>query len=254
MGRFALGHVPIDPLCAEEALDRIAGLVAAGDGGSVFTPNVDHVLLAEDDPAFRDAYAAASLSLVDGMPVLWAARLLGCPVPEKLSGSDLVLPLARRAALEGWRVYLFGAGPGVAERVAALLLQRFPSLQLAGFDSPQVDISAAPASRLAATLAIRDARPQLVLVALGSPKGELWASEARSTLAPAVLVSVGAALDFLVGAQRRAPAWVSSAGLEWLYRLAGNPRRLAGRYLVRGPRFGPLVLRWLWARRGSRRG
>jgi N-acetylglucosaminyldiphosphoundecaprenol N-acetyl-beta-D-mannosaminyltransferase len=250
MSRFFVGCVPIDPVTRVEALDRIASLVEEGAGGTVFTPNVDHVILADEDPAFRQAYAATSLSLVDGMPVVWAARLLGHPTPEKISGSDLVRPLARRAAGEGWRVYLFGGAPGVAERAAALLSIEFPGLQLAGFDAPSIDMNAPSAARLASLERIRESHPDVVLVALGSPKGELWAGEAREILKPAVLIGVGAALDFLTGAQRRAPRWMSRVGLEWLFRLACEPRRLARRYLLRGPRFVPIVLRSLHARWG----
>jgi len=248
MSRFFLGRVPIDPLSRVAALDRIATLVEAGTGGTVFTPNVDHVVLADEDPAFRGAYAATSLSLVDGTPVLWACRLLGCPIPEKVSGSDLVRPLADRAAREGWRVYLFGGAPGVVERAAAVLSLEFPGLQVAGADGPSIDLAAPPATRLDLVRRIRESRPDVVLVALGSPKGELWANEVRDALKPAILIGVGAALDFLTGAQRRAPRWMSNAGLEWLYRLASDPRRLARRYLLRDPKFGPIVLRCLWER------
>jgi len=249
MSRFFLGRVPIDPLTRGEALDRIARLVEEGEGGLVFTPNADHLVLAEELPAFRAAYAAASLSLVDGTPVLWACRLLGFPVPEKVSGSDLLRPLARRAADEGWRVYLFGGAPGVAERAGEILALEFPGLAIAGVDAPAVDLAAAMETREDAIRRIRESRPHVVLVALGSPKGELFAKEARDALKPAVIVGVGAALDFLTGAQKRAPRWMSRAGLEWAYRLASDPRRLARRYLVRDPRFGPIVLRSLLERR-----
>jgi N-acetylglucosaminyldiphosphoundecaprenol N-acetyl-beta-D-mannosaminyltransferase len=245
--------VPIDPVTLGEALDRVARLVEAGDGGTVFTPNVDHVVLADENPAFREAYAASSLSLVDGTPVLWACRLLGHPVPEKVSGADLLRPLAQRAAREGWRAYLFGGAPGVAGRAATRLRVDFPGLAVVGAEGPQVDLSAPPETRLAAVRRIQRARPHVVLVALGGLKAELWTREFAEALKPAVLIAVGAALDFLTGAQRRAPAWMSRAGLEWLHRLASDPRRLAARYLLRDPKFAPLVLRLLWDRRARRR-
>lgn len=252
MSRSFVGRVPVDLLTRDQALARIAELVAEGGGGTVFTPNVDHVVLAEEDSAFREAYAATRLSLVDGMPVLWATRLLGCPAPEKVSGSDLVRPLVRRAAEAGWRIFFLGGAPGVAERAAALLSAEHPGLRIAGVDSPAVDMSAPAATRFAVLDLVRQAHADLVLVALGSPKGELWAAEAREALAPAVLVGVGAALDFLTGQQRRAPRWMSNVGLEWLFRLAHDPRRLAGRYLLRGPRFVPILLRSLRERRVAR--
>lgn len=240
--RFFLGNVPVDPLTLEEAIDRIGSLVEA-DGGTVFTPNVDHVVLAEETPAFRSAYQTTSLSLVDGMPVLWACRLLGYRVPEKVSGADLVRPLIARAAAAGWRVYLLGGRPGVAASARGLLTAEFPDLQIAGVDSPPVDMGAPAAAREAIIDRIRQAAPDLVLVALGSPKGELFAAEARAALPATVIVGVGAGLDFLTGAQLRAPRWFSDHGIEWLYRLVLEPGRLWQRYLVRGPRFLPVVLR-----------
>jgi N-acetylglucosaminyldiphosphoundecaprenol N-acetyl-beta-D-mannosaminyltransferase len=241
--RIWLGSVPVDGVTRGEALARLAALVEAGEGGVVFTPNVDHVVLAGEDRRFREAYAACSLSLVDGMPVLWACRLAGLHVPEKLSGSDLVRPVASLASARGWRVYLLGGGAGVAERAADLLRKENPDLEIAGTASPLVDLSLPASRRQAIVDAIRATRPDVVLVALGSPKGEIFADEAREALRPAVIVCVGAGLDFLVGAVRRAPRWMSASGLEWTYRLLQEPRRLWRRYLVRGPRFLPILVR-----------
>ena len=241
--RFRIGHLPIDPLTFEQALAAIAALVEARAGGTVFTPNVDHVVLAEDDARFRTAYAEASLSLVDGVPVLAAARLLGHAVPEKVSGSDLLLPLAARAAHAGYSLYLVGAGPGVGEAAARRLQQLYPGLVVRGTDASLVDMDGPAEARAPVLRRAREARADLVLVALGSPKGELWAAEARPALAPSVLVAIGAGLDFLVGTQKRAPRIVSRIGLEWLYRLVHEPRRLWRRYVVRGPRFLPIALR-----------
>ena len=234
-----------------EGLERLARLVAARRGGTVFTPNVDHVVLASEDDAFREAYADANLSLIDGMGLVWACRLLGHEIPEKVSGADMVRPLLARAAADGWRVYLFGGAPGVVERARALLSLELPTLNVVGAAAPRIDLASPVAARLEDVRRIRQARPDVVLVALGSPKGERWSQEMRSVLEPAVIVAVGAALDFIAGAQRRAPRWMSNSGLEWLYRLASDPRRLARRYLVRDPKFGPIFLRSLRERRGK---
>jgi N-acetylglucosaminyldiphosphoundecaprenol N-acetyl-beta-D-mannosaminyltransferase len=247
--RVRLGHLPIDVVTRDEALERIAALVEAGQGGTVFTPNVDHVVLAESDERLRRAYAATSLSLVDGTPVLWACRALGYRVPEKISGSDLVAPLAQLCARRGFRLFLLGSTPAVLAEAACRLSARFPELAVAGTDAPRVDMEAGVGERRATWERVRAARAQLVLVALGSPKGELWAHEARADLRPAVIVGVGAGLDFLAGRARRAPAWMSRAGLEWLYRLAHEPRRLSHRYLVRDPRFVLVFARQWWRSR-----
>lgn len=235
--RVHLGALAIDDVTLEEAIDAIAELVRAGRGGSVFTPNVDHVVRAEDDARLRAAYASASLSLVDGTPVLWASRLLGAPLREKVSGSDLVLPLLERAARERWRVLFFGGAPGVGERAAERLGAIVPGLILAGALSPAVDVDRDPMVDPEVIDRVRAARPDLVLVALGCPKQEIFIHSVSAALGPAVLLGIGASLDFWAGAATRAPAWVSAAGLEWLYRLAREPRRLWRRYLVRDPKF-----------------
>ena len=251
MRRIRFGNIWIDSLTFAGALDEIERLVDAGAGGAVFTPNVDHVVQAESDAAFRDAYARASLSLVDGQPLLWASRLLGPPLPEKISGADLVAPLLERAGLRGWRVFLVGGMPGSAQAAA----KRFAAshgVQIAGVEDGRIDLASDPADE-ALLARISQARPHLVLVALGAPKQELWIAARHARLAPAVSLGIGAALDFAAGAARRAPPWMRQAGLEWLYRLAQGPRRLARRYLVNDPKFLAVLLRTWRSPRETRR-
>lgn len=251
--RIRLGRLPVDAVTFPEALDAIARMIEGATGGAVFTPNVDHVVMADDDERFNQAYQTATLSLADGMPVLWASRLFGEPLPEKISGSDLVMPLMERAEREGWRVYLLGGAPGVGERAAEQLVLRFPRIVVAGTDAPRIDMSAPAAARADVLERVRVARPNLVLVAFGAPKQELWIAESAVTLRPAVLLGVGASIDFIAGAAKRAPAWISDNGLEWLYRLVQEPRRLWKRYLLRDPKFLLIVLRQLReARLGAR--
>jgi N-acetylglucosaminyldiphosphoundecaprenol N-acetyl-beta-D-mannosaminyltransferase len=244
-----MGQLAIDCVTFAEAVEEIERLVAAGQGGSVFTPNVDHVVLAESDPRFREAYGRVSLSLVDGMPLLWASRLLGAPLPERVSGSDLVLPLMKRAAQRGWRVYLTGAAPGVS-RAAAEFLRGAYGVKVVGADSPMIRADGGPSEDSEATLArIREARAELVLVGFGAPKQELWIHRHAQALAPAVAVAIGAGIDFMAGRIPRAPRWMSRSGLEWLYRLAREPRRLWRRYLLRDPAFLLIVYRsWMRTR------
>jgi N-acetylglucosaminyldiphosphoundecaprenol N-acetyl-beta-D-mannosaminyltransferase len=241
----------VDDLTFAQALEAIATMVASGRGGRVYTPNVDHVVMAHHDERFRNAYEAVDLSLADGMPLLWAARMLGQPLPEKISGSDLVLPLMERAAREGWRVYLLGGAAGVGAMAAERLVERFPRIVIAGTDAPRIDMDAPATSRSPVLDSIRAANADLVLVALGAPKQELWIAEAATDLRPAVLLGIGAAVDFIAGAARRAPGWMSASGLEWLFRLAQEPRRMWRRYLVRDPEFLVIVLRDLLRSRGS---
>jgi len=240
--RVLVGKVAIDAVDLEGALEAIERLIRAGHGGTVFTPNVDHIVLADEDPRFRRAYEEASLSLADGMPVLWASKLLGTPLPAKVSGSDLIEPLTERAASRGYRVFLMGGAAGVAEKARQALQARLPTLEVVGTDSSRVELDG---SQDELVERIRSARPDIVLVALGAPKQEIWSHERREALAPAVLIGVGAGIDFIAGAQRRAPRWMSESGLEWLYRLARDPRRLAGRYFLRDPWFCWILARQL---------
>jgi N-acetylglucosaminyldiphosphoundecaprenol N-acetyl-beta-D-mannosaminyltransferase len=235
--RVRVGGLPIDRLTLDGAIDAIEGLVSSGRGGAVFTPNVDHVVEYQDNARLREAYEAASLSLVDGVPVLWASHLLGEPLPEKVSGSDLVVPLLRQAAKLGWRVFLLGGGDGVAEMAKRSLEDSVPGIAVVGALSPRIDMRQESAVRAPIVEAIGRAAPHLVIVALGAPKQELFIHEARAALRPAVLLGLGASLDFIAGTVPRAPAWMSRSGLEWLFRLSREPRRLWRRYLVRDPRF-----------------
>ena len=239
--RIRLGHVPIDRVTFEEALRLVADMVDRRHGGMVFTPNVDHVVMAGENERFQRAYAAADLSLADGVPVVWASRLLGSPLPEKVSGSDFVPALMQLAEARGYRVYLLGGAPGAAERAARRLSSEHPALRIAGTLAPRVELRERAADRAWIVSEVLRAAPDIVLVGLGAPKQELWIHEVRRALAPAVLLGVGASIDFLAGTARRAPRWMSSAGLEWAYRLAREPRRLWRRYLLRDPRFLGIV-------------
>jgi N-acetylglucosaminyldiphosphoundecaprenol N-acetyl-beta-D-mannosaminyltransferase len=241
--RVRIGEIQMDPITLAQALEAIEGLVRGGRGGTVFTPNVDHFVLAEEDERFRNAYRDTDLSLVDGTPVLWAARVLGSPLPEKVSGSDLLLPVAELAARHGWRVFLLGAGPGVAERVKTILEADFPGVKIVGTSSPNVDLSKPVTEQKDVIDAVKATRPDVLFLALGSPKQEIWAHRIREAMKPTVVLGVGASFDFVAGTAKRAPRWISKAGLEWLYRLGHEPRRLWKRYLVRDPKFAVIVYR-----------
>lgn len=245
MERVRIGCLEVDRVTCAEALDAVDWLIDLGAGGAIFTPNVDHVVLAEEDARFREAYGRASLSLADGMPVVWASRLLGYALPEKVSGSDFVPRLMERAAERGLRVYLLGGGPGAAERAAEILRGR--GVAVCGFDAPIVR----DGTRLSPIVErIEEACPDIVLVGLGAPKQELLIDAVRNR-APAVYVACGATIDFIAGNVKRAPRWMSASGLEWFYRLCREPRRLWRRYLVRDPKFVSIVWRQLRDRRAA---
>jgi N-acetylglucosaminyldiphosphoundecaprenol N-acetyl-beta-D-mannosaminyltransferase len=247
-----LGKIHADCVDFQGALDVIEGLVEAGQGGYVVTPNVDQVVLAEQHEGLVAAYAGASLSLLDGKPLLWMSRALAQPVPEKVSGSDLTRPLIARAAAKGWRVYFLGAAPGVGLRARDLLVAELPGLQVVGVDAPPLGFEKDPRILDGVLARVREARPHLVFMALGCPKQELLMHACRERLTPAVTLGIGATLDFIAGTVRRAPRWMSRAGLEWLYRLGQDPKRMAMRYLVRDPAIVGVFLRMLQLPRAAR--
>ncbi len=254
--RVPFGRIHAHAVTFDGAVSEIVELCRAGAGGIVVTPNVDHVVIAEHDDALVAAYDGAALSLADGKPLIWLSRAMGSPLPAKVSGSDLALPLCARAAREGLSVFLLGAKDGVGARAAEVLERACPGLVVAGVLSPPLGFDKDPAADAAVVRAVRDAKPALVLVALGAPRQELWMHAHKAELAPAVLLGVGGTLDFLAGEVKRAPSWMSDNGLEWLYRLAQQPRRMAGRYLVRDRAFAGIALRALrtsrrWSRRGT---
>ncbi len=251
-GRVNIGTIHADRVSMSDALAIIERLARAGTGGFVVTPNVDHVVMAERDVRFRAAYAAASLSLVDGTPLVWLGRALGTPFPEKISGSDLIRPLMGLAADRGMRVYLLGAAEGVAARAAGRLIEENPELHIVGIDSPPLGFDRDPLQEEAVRARVARTRPDLVLVALGAPKQELLMHRWHRRGVRAVMLGIGAGLDFIAGNVSRAPQWISSAGLEWLYRLSREPRRLAKRYLVRDPAIVAIAGRMIVNRRTDR--
>ncbi len=232
---------------ADVSLGELFGIVdqriEAGASGYIVTPNIDHICVLRQNTQLRRAYEDAFLALPDGMAVMWAARLLGRPLRQKLSGSDLVPWLAEHASKQGHRVFFFGAAPGVAEEAARKLEARFPELEVAGAYSPPLGFEQDPALNKAAIERVRKAQPDICFIALGSPKQEIWMHEHYSALDVPVCLGIGAAIDFAAGKVRRAPVILQRSGLEWLWRLCQEPRRLWRRYLVQDLRFIPIFLR-----------
>ena len=207
----------------------------------VVTPNINHVVLLSRRPDFAAAYRDAALVLVDGMPLVWAGRLLGRRLPGRVAGSDLA-PALFRAAAEGppLTVFLLGALPGVAERAAEKVEQTYPGVRVVGTYSPPFGFEEDPLETANILERIASARPQVLAVGLGAPKQELWVHEHRAELSTRVALCIGATIDFLAEEATRAPVWVRKTGLEWAFRVMQEPRRLAKRYWRDGWAFLPL--------------
>ena len=232
--------VRVDCLDMPGAVAEIERLVAQGGPTHlVATVNPEFVMRARRDARFREALEGGSLNLADGIGVVWAMRRQGCPQVERVPGADLVPLLAQSCAARGWRPFLLGAGPGVAEEAARRLEAAHPGLRVAGTHggSPDPEDDAEALRRIAA------ARPDLLLVAYGAPQQELWIVRNRQRLGVPVAIGVGGTLDFLAGRVRRAPRWMRRAHLEWLWRLALQPSR--SRRMAVLPAFALAVLRSL---------
>ncbi len=197
----------------------------------VVTPNVDHVVKLQSLPAMQAAYQAASLVVADGWPLVAASRWLGQPLPERVAGSDLVPELLTAGnQLPGFRVFLLGGEPGVGERAADRIASRWPHVSVAGISSPPPGFEEDMAETEQVINTINRTAPHLLVVGLGAPKQEIWLLRHAARIHVPVAIAAGATIDFLAGVQTRAPRWIQRLRLEWLFRLASDPRRLAGRY------------------------
>lgn len=202
----------------------------AGLGFRFFTLNLDHLVKRRENAAFRSAYEAAEFVTADGMPVMVLARRQGASVIRRTTGADLVAPLCRAAAVAGIPVAFFGSDAATLERARAVLTAASPALQIAHVEAPPFGFDPHSAEADAAAERIARSGARIVLVALGAPKQELFSMHASLQHPKLGFVCVGAALDFLAGTQTRAPTFFQNTGLEWLWRLAGNPGRLSQRY------------------------
>ena len=245
--RVPVGGSWIDPLTEAEVVVAVCAALDRGEGGRIVTPNVDILRLARTDPAVRRYLADATLLVADGMPLVWASRLAGTPLPERVPGSSLIWSLSYHLGRAGRSVYLLGGTPGASpggRRAAAVLAAACPGLKIAGTASPAYGFERDPAGWDDLCAGVVEAKPDLVLVGLGFPKQERLVDALRPELPLSWFLGCGAAVDFVAGDQVRAPYWLQRAGLEWAWRLAGDPRRLAGRYLRHD---APYALRLLGA-------
>ncbi|NIM06955.1 MAG: WecB/TagA/CpsF family glycosyltransferase [Armatimonadetes bacterium] len=233
----------IHDLTLPETIEEIHRLAGSGQPHAVFTPNVDHVVLYHRCHDLRRAYTRASLVLPDSFYVVLASRLLGKPLRGRVMGSALFPAFCREAATSGLRPFILGGAPGSAERAVQVLNERFPGLQFAGTClAPAVSLDDDERNRAIAQ-EVKDAGADVVFVAFGAPKQEIWIARYLEFMGGVVAVGIGAAIDFVAGLQHAPPDWVQRMGLGWLDRLIHNPRRLARRYLFRDPLFLWLLLR-----------
>nr|WP_221376757.1 WecB/TagA/CpsF family glycosyltransferase [Actinoplanes polyasparticus] len=236
--RVQLDGTGIDRITEAEVVAVVRDALAHGRGGRILTPNVDILRRAQRDDECRRHLADADLIVADGMPLVWASRLSGSPLPERVAGSSLIHSLSAGLGLDGRSIYVLGGVPATddstpdgATRAADKLLAAYPGLRLAGTACPPFGFDRDPLAYGDFCAKVVDARPDLVFVGLGYPKQERMITRLRAGLPQAWFLGCGAAVNFVAGDIERAPRWMQRTGLEWAHRLGTEPRRLAGRYL-----------------------
>jgi N-acetylglucosaminyldiphosphoundecaprenol N-acetyl-beta-D-mannosaminyltransferase len=242
-----IGRTSVHPLSRPEFVDVVHQRVMAGLPTTVFTPNVDHLVLLEQNEAFRRIYNAADLRVVDGAPVAGLLRAIGTPVPERLAGADIFDWMCALGAEKGHRVFILGGMPDALERALENVHKRYPGIIIDGW-SPELGFEGGPDEQ-EALARIKEFAPQLLFVCFGAPRSELWIGRHRDALGTSVAMSLGAAVDFAAGTKMRAPHFVQAMGMEWLFRLIQEPRRLWRRYLQRDLAFVSIARREFARRR-----
>jgi N-acetylglucosaminyldiphosphoundecaprenol N-acetyl-beta-D-mannosaminyltransferase len=245
---------PMGVVTEASAVQSILDAAQAGRGHWTITANLDHLRRYHRDPVEKGLIDEADLVVADGMPLIWASRLAGEPLPERVSGSNMVWSICEGASARGQSVFLLGGDHGVAERAAEIFRERYPGLEIAGTACPPVGFEDDERELDRIRRQVTEVAPRIVFVALGFPKQDLLISDLRKSLPHVSFLGVGISLSYATGEVSRAPGWICGLGLEWAYRLSQEPtRRLARRYLIYGLPFG-LRLMMSAARHRARRG
>jgi N-acetylglucosaminyldiphosphoundecaprenol N-acetyl-beta-D-mannosaminyltransferase len=229
--RIRVGDLWFDGVTQDEVVEVVRDAWAAGQGGSIIPVNIDVARAATRGAALGELVARGSLVIADGMPLVWAARVKGEKLPERVAGSSLIFSLSAAAATDRKSVYLLGGAEGVQQKAAQALVARFPNLRIAGVQSPELGFDKTEAGVRHAVSAVAAAAPDLVFVALGFPRQERLIERLRQELPNAWCLACGGGIAMAAGIVRRAPPLVQRLGFEWVHRLLLEPRRLAGRYL-----------------------
>ena len=232
MTRLRLMNTEIDNLTMDETLDAIDSLIQEDNCSYVVTPNVDHIVQLEKDEELKRVYENASLILTDGKPLIWISNWYKTPIKEKISGSDLFPRVCDLAAKKGYTMYLLGAAEGVGDKAAKNLIDKYKGLNIVGTYSPPFGFEKDKVELKKIERQIQEVHPDILIVGLGCPKQEKYMYHHCKELGVSISFGLGASIDFEAGNIKRAPKWMSEHGLEWLYRITQDPKRLVKRYLV----------------------
>ena len=232
LNRMRFMNTYVDNVTEEEAIRHIEECVKNRTIGFVVTPNVDQIVMMEKNLYFREICDNAELSVVDGHPLLWIAKWYKRPIKEKICGSDLMPHLCKIAAEKGYKIFLLGAAEGIAAKAADILVEQNPGLKIAGTYSPPFGFEKDEKELEKINTILKESEADLLFVGMGAPKQSVFIYENMHKYQIPMSFCVGATIDFIAGEQKRAPRWMTDHGMEWLYRLFKEPKRMFKRYII----------------------
>ncbi len=244
MSRIKFMNTEIDNLTMEESLNEIDKLILENNKSYVVTPNVDHIVQLENNKELKNIYDSASLILTDGKPLLWISKWYKTPIKEKISGSDLFPLLCEMAAQKGYSMFFLGAAEGVAAKAAANLKKKYNGLNIVGTYSPPFGFEKDEVELKKIINMIKKVHPDILIVGFGCPKQEKFIYNFRDKLDVPISLGLGASFDFEAGNVKRAPKWMSEHGLEWLFRITQDPKRMFKRYFIDDIKIVRLIFRY----------
>jgi N-acetylglucosaminyldiphosphoundecaprenol N-acetyl-beta-D-mannosaminyltransferase len=245
--KIKIGKAWVDNVTPGEAIAKMDNIIDRGEKAYVVTPNLDHIVKLEEDPEFVKCYDAAGLVLADGHPVVWASKVLGTPLKELVTGSDIFPALCAHAAAKGYTLFFLGGLAGVAQKAADELKKLYPQIRIVGVYSPPFGFDKNEEENNKIIAMINAVRPNILFVGVGAPKQEKWMYRNMDRLQTNVALGIGASFDFIAGTIKRAPKTFRNAGMEWFWRFAHEPKRLFRRYFIDSAQFIPLIYRQLKA-------
>lgn len=250
MTKVQMFDLPFDNFDYDDLIQYIDSSIQSGESAYIVTCNVDHLIKLKKDEHFRKVYSEAGSIVADGMPLVWASKILRKPLKQRVSGADMIPKLGRSLEERGYKMYFLGAAEGVAEKAKQQLLAAYPKLQIVGTHSPSYGFEGNEEENKRIIEMIREAKPDIVWVGVGAPKQEKWIHNYHQRYGPSLSIGVGATFDFISGNVKRAPLRIQKLGLEWLWRLFQEPKRLWKRYLVDDMQFLALLIKEMKKERG----
>jgi N-acetylglucosaminyldiphosphoundecaprenol N-acetyl-beta-D-mannosaminyltransferase len=235
--------VQVSSITNANLLDAFSEAIAKKQFTQVAITPVNSIVAALKDEKVKEVYNASEYVLCDGMPVKWAASLLGTPIKERITGLDLLPDLIDLVAHKNFTVFLLGASPGVGEKLKQVILAKYPNIQIVGIYVPPFMKTFTAEENQKMVDAVNAVKPDIVLVSLTAPKQDLWIAQNRDVLKTFVCIGIGGAFEVMAGLAKRAPKWMHGAGLEWFYRFIQEPKRMFRRYFIEAPIFIPLVIK-----------